>query len=176
MLKKDDPRLEYGGLSGGGYLKEIPKPHVRMFPNEKSKRRVSVAVMVYDLVGGRHYRVSVTEEDNPIWNSHTQAEHSPNWKEIQGTEYGKKVVGWQVAWDDEEGKGLELYSVGLDFLYQVEDFIRDAWENNFSDETHYLSHTTSSGPITVEYLMKHWRELYKDIETLNHYIYSREGD
>ena len=71
----------------GGYLREIPKPHRRMFtPGGRKKRSVRLSVFVYS--NGRHYKTSLYQEDNPIWNRETKC--------------------WQRAWDDDEGKGKRL--------------------------------------------------------------------
>lgn len=159
----------------GGHIKDIPTPHRRKFPGD-ARRRVSVSIAVYDMAGGHHYRVSLEEEANPIWNPLTHAQANPDWKEIQGTEHGNSVVGWQQAWDDEEAEGRAFYSGGLDFLYQVEDFINSTWSENFSDETHYLSTRYSDEEVTAKELVREWRELYADIERANRYYYERDGD
>lgn len=92
-------------MLSGGCLKDIPKPHVRQWPNDDGvKRDVAFHVATY-LSIGCHYHVSFNQDANPIWNPQTNEEAKPTWEAIQGTGYGRRVIGWQHAWDDEEGKG-----------------------------------------------------------------------
>jgi hypothetical protein len=171
----------------GGHLSEIPEPHVRMFPGE-NKRRVSVSIAVYDIVGGRHYRVSLYEDDNPIWDCRTRKQEAPGIYERvvrqcmekdtkADEEYWAQACGWRLAWDDDNGRGREFHSGALDFLYQVEDFITETWEENFSDKTHYLSNLYCGDEVTIASLVAHWREVYQDVENYHRdYVYPRDGD
>jgi hypothetical protein len=74
----------------GGYLKDIPLPHIRMFPNKAGHKR-TVCLDVYSWLGigleAKHYYVRSRQEDNYIWNSHDAL--------------------WQLAWGDNTGKGFE---------------------------------------------------------------------
>ena len=134
----------------GGHLKDIPKPHKRMFPG-KGKRRVSVEVMQWSIVGGTHYYVKIVEEDNPIWDSQSQK--------------------WRMAWDDGNGNGQEFQSEQLSYLHQIENYIRQTWTDNFLDETHYLSKRSDPDPISIEELMRERHELEG-----SRYYYPRDGD
>ena len=85
-----------GGLRFGGYLEDIPKPHIRKWPGCPEKRKIKIRVMRYYSIG-HHYHVSFEEEHNPIWDS--------------------KHNYWTIAWDDKDGKGKR----DIDF-YMEEDF------------------------------------------------------
>jgi hypothetical protein len=73
----------HAGLRFGGYLADIPQPHVRMFPGRK-RREVRVSVVKYY----HHWYCRLTEEDNPIWDS--------------------KTGYWTGAWDDELYRGRTI--------------------------------------------------------------------
>lgn len=61
----------------GGYLREIPEPHVRYFslPGAR-RRRVRVLVGVFSGIG-RHYHVSSKVEDDYIWNEARELWQNP---------------------------------------------------------------------------------------------------
>lgn len=103
--------------SYGGYLKDIPKPYKRKFPDER-KRRVCVLVTQYYGIG-IHFYVHIREEENPIWD--------------------EKENCWRIAWDDEsEETGGKRFHKRLNTSEQVENFIKETWEKEFSEETHVL--------------------------------------
>lgn len=108
----------------GGKLSEIPKPHRRLFDDKRRKRKLKISVQVFYGIG-RHYHVTVRQEDNPIWNPLTQAQASPSWREVQNMDYGKEIVGWQLAWDDEDGHGKSVLDK-FDTLTQAKNFIKKA--------------------------------------------------
>jgi len=103
--------------SFGGYLKDLSKPYKRQFPGDK-KRRVEVRVMQYYGIG-IHFYVSVREEENPIWD--------------------EKENYWTTCWDDksEETRGKRFSDRFVDYE-DVEIFIKETFEKNFSQKTHLL--------------------------------------
>lgn len=101
----------------GGYLREIPKPHKRKWPESREKRTVNISCSIYSGIG-KHYYVSILEEDNPIWNA-------------------KREV-WQKAWDDKKGKGKSFGTRSFDSHRQAMDHIRKILAENFSPETHWF--------------------------------------
>lgn len=71
----------------GGYLKDIPKPHRRLFSDRRRKRAVRVEISRFYGIGV-HYYVSLQLENNPVWNRETKT--------------------WQLAWDDTVGRGTTV--------------------------------------------------------------------
>lgn len=95
-MELTEQQYKSNSSSSGGYLNEIPEPHIRKFPNPYSKRKVKITVSRY-YGYGIHYYVSIREDDNPIWNSERNL--------------------WTRAWDDKEGEGktdTDLYFDGDD--------------------------------------------------------------
>jgi hypothetical protein len=149
-------------LLSGGHLIEIPEPYVRMFPGPE-RRRVQVYIMIYP-VGSGHYSANVTEQDNPIWNPMTKAEGNPNWEEIQDKPWGQEIIGWQEAWDDEEGKGREFSSPRSRSKDLVRRWVRALIEKEFNDDGSYIiegHHGQSVSWLT---------------DDKGRYLYYREGD
>ena len=100
------------GRYSGGYLRDIPKPHVRHWPSPTGElRSVYVRVAIYDIVGGQHYHPDIWEEDNPIWNS--------------------IKLCWHVAWDDTEAKGCSYQHAGFDRLMDARQWIADILAERF---------------------------------------------
>lgn len=82
------PNYKSQNIRFGGHLSDIPKPHIRMFPNTVGrKRRVNFAVDSWVGMGqgAKHFYVKMRQEDNLIWD------------ESDGI--------WTQAWDDEEADG-----------------------------------------------------------------------
>jgi hypothetical protein len=116
MSKKD------AGMKSGGYLREIPKPHVRMFADKRRRRKVSVTIGVFYGIG-HHYHVTMSEEDNPIWNC---AENC-----------------WQFAWDDKNYRGrIETGIFGLET--QAIDYVKRTARRYFPKHSHRLTKPFSS--------------------------------
>lgn len=121
----------------GGYLREIPKPHVRKFgsvaigallPDGRIAEKRPVVVSIMKFYGiGQHLHVSIREDDNPIWNV------DPNhW--AQRLEKGGL---WHEAWDDEMLRGLafdESFVKRRDALAWVKSIAK----KHFSTKTHRL--------------------------------------
>lgn len=97
------------GKLSGGYLREIPKPHIRRYPNSKSKRTLTIQVLQYP--GFPHYFVVLRGEHNTIWNSQEEV--------------------WQEAWDDKEGAAPYHDSGELDNYQEVLDWIEANAEKYF---------------------------------------------
>lgn len=78
----------------GGHLANVPKPYRRMFHDKRLKRTVTARVMQF--VGlGRHFHVSLTQEDNPILDE-------------CGDPPFIESPCWRLAWDDEDGRGIYI--------------------------------------------------------------------
>lgn len=105
----------------GGYLADIPLPHVRAYPAKGHLRRVTATIDTWiGLSGGaKHYYAKLDEDHNWIWH----------------TERGQ----WQEAWDDREGKGLVLENKELFTHEDAQKWILQQYAEHFSDETHTLS-------------------------------------
>ena len=65
-----------------------------MFDDKRRKRTVTVRVMRFTGVG-RHYHVSMTQENNPIW-------------DLRDDPPFFKGPCWRLARDDQEGNGLYI--------------------------------------------------------------------
>jgi hypothetical protein len=85
---------EAPGRHIGGHLKDIPEPHVYYWPGADIKRKMTCRIMRFYGAGGRHYHVSVMQEDNPVWDGR-ECKYRPG-----------EPQGWTVPWDrDFPGKG-----------------------------------------------------------------------
>lgn len=108
--------------TSGGYLKEIPKPHKRYFDDRRRRREVTIHITIYQGIG-MHYHVTLSEEDDSIWN-------------ISSSEYYEdEVVGWQTARDDDRSKG-ESISEKFNTPRQAEAFVRKTLRRRFPRKTH----------------------------------------
>lgn len=85
----------------GGHIADYPGPHRRYYDDRRRKRKVTVGVIVYSI--GKHYWVSMRQDDNPIWD-------------------GKS---WRLCWDDKESRGRVL-SRQCDNKIEVHHFVRHA--------------------------------------------------
>lgn len=89
------------GKITGGYLEDIPEPHIRKWPGSPHKRELTVRITRY-YYEGTHYYISIQEEENPLWNG-TPYEHDES-----------RPVGWVVAWDDKEAQGKTDFNFNTD--------------------------------------------------------------
>jgi hypothetical protein len=131
---RDAPELR------GGYLKDIPEPHIRKYP-EFGPRLVRISITRYYGLGP-HYTASIEEEDNPLWNRLTRAESDPYWED---TPSGEEIIGWQVAWDDEEAKGRSFFSKRSKSWYRVYLWVRRIVAKHFQPESDYEFHNPTTG-------------------------------
>lgn len=104
----------------GGYLKEIPTPHVRRWPSVVL-RPVFVHIAVYDVVGGKHYYPDIKEQDNPIWNAKREC--------------------WQIAWDDEQARGRAFIHPGFNRLIDAHEWVASILAEHFPPTTHKVLRT-----------------------------------
>jgi hypothetical protein len=114
--RKERRRIGRCGYFGGN-IEEIPKPHIRMFSNKQRKRKVQVEFHNWVGNGGRHTYVSLTEEDNPIWN--------------------EKEYRWQKPWEDPEGKG-QYFSNRFNTHEQAVRWAKKIAKKYFPNKTHKL--------------------------------------
>lgn len=106
----------------GGYIREIPLPHKRLFNKNninvltKEKRVVYVTFSTFKgfVEGAIHYYVSLDEEDNPI----------------KIIDEGK--VKWCLCWDDEDGKGKKLER-RFASKAAAKKWVREIFEKEFTD-------------------------------------------
>jgi len=82
MLSKPDWQCGRGII--GGHLKDVPKPHVRFFSDQRYRRKVYLTCGIYSGIG-IHFHVMLQEEHDDLWDS--------------------KENCWRQSWDDVEGKG-----------------------------------------------------------------------
>jgi hypothetical protein len=106
----------------GGYLKDIPRPHFRMFgpigrkwpqhiPRYRKLRELHISV--YQYAGFPHYFVTLRQEDNYIWDTRREDTDPPDFK-------GR----WHKAWDDKRGEGKTIHSGELNNRLEVNAFIK----------------------------------------------------
>jgi hypothetical protein len=124
----------------GGYLKDIPRPHIRKYPRW-GPRLVRISITRYWGIG-LHYSASIDEVANPLWNRLTHAEKDPYW---EGTERGNEVIGWQVAWDDEEAKGRSFLSPRCLSRYWAYVWVQKIIAEHFQPESDYEFHNPMTG-------------------------------
>lgn len=150
----------------GGHLKDLPKPHVRMWPDTTGhglKRNLGFQVSQCEISVVRHYHVSWEQEDNPLQDLRTHAEASPEWKEVQGTEYGNTVIGWRCCWDDDERKGIRGHDFESTLKLQAVDVVLKV-AAQFPDHE-----------ISVNYMkLETWLD-EMDVTGPDRYYYKREG-
>jgi hypothetical protein len=140
-------------MLGGGYIKDIPLPHKRRYPSDcGERRRVRINISRYDMAGGIHWYASIHEANNPIWDPRTHAEADPQWEEVQGTEYGNRVIGWHQAWDDDEGRGRE-FSKRCQTRQEAIDFVEGIIAEHFSGDGYEIESTF--GQPYEKYLYRH---------------------
>ena len=113
----------------GGHLKDIPLPHKRKFDDKRRRRKVSVHITTFP-GAGVHYHVSLSEEDNPIWNP-----SKDTWKWMNGS---NRIIGWQVAWDDEGARGRHLNSVHSKSLEEAQRWAVETFNREFDPKTHVM--------------------------------------
>lgn len=106
----------------GGYLRDIPKPHKRRWPNETLQRCLMVTISHYSGFG-RHYYVSAEQGHNPIWDIR------------DAVDWGRpgKSIGWTACWDDEEGRGKVLSSSQFNTHIQATGWIEKVLLPQFPD-------------------------------------------
>ena len=75
----------------GGKLEDIPQPILRLFPQARRKRIVTICFTHYAGIG-KHVYADVKEEDNPVWN-------------------GER---WAEPWHDHEGAGERFSQAFVD--------------------------------------------------------------
>lgn len=117
--------MSFAMTTTGGYLREIPEPHRRKWPESKERRTVSVSLGRF--TGFPHWHVTIREEDNPIWDSRDAAE----WKRPG------EAIGWTLCWDDHsaERKG-KTFDGTFDSQSEAMRFIEQVTQEYFPLETH----------------------------------------
>lgn len=105
----------------GGHLKEIPKPHIRVWDKPgRKKRRVEVNITVFYGIG-HHYHVNIREEENPILCSCADAEK----------------VHHHKTWDDKDADG-KTFDDKFNTEKEARNWVRKIFKKNFSRTTHEL--------------------------------------
>jgi hypothetical protein len=103
------------GETSGGYLRDIPDPHVRRWPGDAKPRDVRVHIMRYYGIG-IHYYATVEEEDNPLWDEATQC--------------------WRVAWDDDAARGRHFDSHACLSYHWAKWWAKAVLEKHFQGDTY----------------------------------------
>lgn len=113
------------GRLGGKLEDVVPQPVLRKWPAAYAhgvKRKVRVRVTKFTGIG-HHYYVSLTEEDNVVWQTTVD-------------DMSERPF-WMKPWEDPEGRGRDeskrCFTIG-----GVDNFIRRCVEKHFPSETHYL--------------------------------------
>jgi hypothetical protein len=90
---KSVPDYRRSGITHGGWLKDVPDPHIYYWPGAEDKRKLYARIMRYYGIGP-HYHVSISQEDNPVWDCTID-------------KYRKdEPRGWVTTWDNDfPGKG-----------------------------------------------------------------------
>ena len=108
----------------GGYIIEIPKPHIRYFDDGRY-RPVEGEVTTWRGIsfGARHWYASLREVENPIWNP------------VGG--YPHKDPVWQAAWDDKICKGRIIHK-DCESEDEAWNWIKAEFSRVFGNKTHRL--------------------------------------
>lgn len=109
----------------GGYLHEVPEPHIRMCSLPGYRRVVVVKNLKF--IAGGHYYVSITEEDDPVWDA--------------------KQQGWRYAWDDEKKRGRS-FDARYSHIRFVQPWIDRTIAQHFSPKDRYAFEYDSIGTPT----------------------------
>ena len=110
----------------GDYLKNVPLPHVRKWPNSSEKHSVSVRVGCY-LAIGKHHFVKIHEGFNPIWDC----------RDAGAWGRAGEAMGWRKCWDDVEGRGKVFEGV-FDLRCQADGFIKEIVTKHFPPEAYHV--------------------------------------
>jgi len=120
----------------GGYIKDYPNAK-RKFPG-KTKRRVSVSARMYYGIG-KHYWVTMHEEDNPIWDA--------------------KEKGWRECWDDLKKNG-RIESAPFLSIVSAQSWIKTMTKKYFPAKTHTIGAIDFGGLSEGD--EQKWLGIYKE--------------
>jgi hypothetical protein len=123
-------------LIGGGNIKDYPNAR-RKFPG-RAKRHVRISACMYYGIG-KHYWVTMHEEDNPIWDA--------------------KEKAWRKCWDDLKKNG-HIESQAFLSMVSARGWIEKMQKKYFSKKTHVLD-PIDFGGLSEEDEQK-WLGAYKD--------------
>lgn len=115
------PNWNLNSHGWGGKLADIPKPHIRKFPNPHVRREVVIKLSSWCTcasIGAKHVYVEIKEEENFLWDSAGNC--------------------WRAARDDEESKGRVFKT---EFIYgkepeAVKNWIDEMLKKHFPVKTH----------------------------------------
>lgn len=110
----------------GGHLKDIPEPHKRYFADKRRKRKVTVTISKWKGVG-KHWYVTMIEEDDAIWDSRVTGMWSDK----------TKPNGWTRPWDRSESDG-RVFSGSFEVYKKAGECVMEMVANHFPAETHRL--------------------------------------
>ncbi len=100
------------------WIEEIPRPHIRYFPEHATRpRRVEVRVSRFG-GHGRHVYVEITEEHNPVWD--------------------RESAAWILPKGDVEGAGIHRV-MGFRTQDRARRWIGTVFKQEFDPSTHELS-------------------------------------
>jgi hypothetical protein len=121
---------------GGGHIKDYPNAK-RRFPG-KTKRHVRISAQMYYGIG-KHYWVSMYEEDNPIWDA--------------------KEKTWRSCWDDLEKNG-HIESAPFMSMVSAQEWIKKIQRKYFPKKTHILDPIALGGLRESD--EQKWLGIYKE--------------
>lgn len=130
----------------GGNLADIPEPHIRLYPNPHNRRPVKVSISQF--WGFAHFWASLTEAENPIWNGTL---HGPSW----GKHYENKVIGWQLSWDDDEGKKVRRFEKECNTESEARRFIASTLKKHFPPDQYEIEGWPKHLMPSIVHLYKH---------------------
>lgn len=120
----------------GGNIAHYPGAR-RQFPGRK-KRRVSISARSYYGIG-KHYWVTMHEEDNPIWDT--------------------KEKSWRICWDDFEGRGA-IESKSFLSIVSAQGWIKEVQKKQFPTKTHVVDAVDFGGLTEAD--EQKWLGIYKE--------------
>jgi hypothetical protein len=117
----------------GGNPEDIPKPWKKKFPG-KEKRLVEIAVVIFSV--GVHYHTSISEEDNPVWDSS-----------------GDCGGGWRTFWHHPKNLRGRFFEQSCATPYHAKKFI-DETLRKFPKKTHKVVWKYGEEYIKTEYIQR----------------------
>jgi len=118
--------LRKGGiLRSGGYLGELPYPHVRKYDDRRRRRPITISVTSFgpEALGGGHFYVTLKEDENPIL-------------QLSSTD-GSNRPSWTLCWDDKDREG-KWFEDRLNSESDAAHYIAVTFLEKFSSKTHTL--------------------------------------
>jgi hypothetical protein len=126
--------------SSGGYLADVPKPHVRMFPNNAGVvQQISADVNSWMGLseGAKHFYLRLRAEENPLWDPYyglwrtcwDDASEFRDWSEqFEYLSLGRLIVSLRARVEEYEDRGYKMsYGYSAMTLEEYIAQLRDDW-------------------------------------------------